>query len=70
MYIVFKIHDCRNIAISFSKVGIFGGSGFYNMPELTNVKTETIITPFGEPSDNPVSGLIEGVPCVLLARYN
>lgn len=52
------------------KVGIFGGSGFYGvMPELTNVKTERIITPFGEPSDNPVSGLIEGVPCVILARH-
>merc|ERR1719270_2711346 len=51
------------------KVGIIGGSGFYNMPELLNVKTETITTPFGDPTDNPISGTIEGVPCVLLARH-
>jgi len=51
------------------KIGIIGGSGFYNMPELLDSKTETITTPFGDPTDNPVSGTINGVPCVLLARH-
>ena len=39
------------------------------MPELLNVKTEIITTPFGDPTDSPISGTIEGVPCVLLARH-
>ena len=51
------------------QVGILGGSGFYSMPELANAKVETITTPFGNPSDNPVSGTIDGVPCVVLSRY-
>ena len=51
------------------KIGIIGGSGFYNMPELTNIKTEHIETEFGSPSDNLVSGFIEGLPCVLLSRH-
>ena len=50
------------------QIGIIGGSGFYNMPELLDSKAETITTPFGDPTDNPVSGTINGVPCVLLAR--
>ena len=54
---------CQNL-----KVGIIGGSGFYNMPELCNKKTEKITTPFGDPSDDLVTGTIDEIPCVLLSR--
>ena len=62
-------HLFVSIYIKKFQVGIIGGSGFYDMPELSDVKIETITTPFGDPSDNPISGTIHGVPCVLLARY-
>ena len=50
------------------KVGIIGGSGFYKMPELKNPVYKTVQTEFGEPSDQVVEGVIEGVPVVLIAR--
>ena len=32
-------------------IGVIGGSGLYDMPELTGVEELTIETPFGAPSD-------------------
>jgi len=33
------------------RIGIIGGSGLYQMPELTNVEEINVDTPFGSPSD-------------------
>jgi purine nucleoside phosphorylase len=33
------------------KIGIIGGSGLYQMPELTDIKEVEVETPFGKPSD-------------------
>ena len=33
------------------KIGIIGGSGLYEMSELSNVKKVSVDTPFGPPSD-------------------
>lgn len=51
------------------KVGIIGGSGLNN-PEIFDSQREyEVQTPFGNPSDTLLEGLIDGVPCVLLARH-
>jgi 5'-methylthioadenosine phosphorylase len=52
------------------RVGIIGGSGFDRTDILSN-RTEHEIreTPYGRPSDNLVSGVINGVQCVLCFRH-
>ncbi|XP_057364936.1 S-methyl-5'-thioadenosine phosphorylase-like [Daphnia carinata] len=52
------------------KIGIIGGSGFYKLDALKDPVEKSVNTPFGEPSDALVSGKIEGVDCVVLARHN
>ncbi len=51
------------------KIGIIGGSGFYNIDGLENVKKVKVETPFGEASDEFVTGLLEGKEVVFLARH-
>jgi 5'-methylthioadenosine phosphorylase len=51
------------------KIGIIGGSGLYQMPELTDIKEETIETPFGKPSDSFIIGTLEGERVAFLPRH-
>lgn len=51
------------------KIGIIGGSGFYQIEGLTDIETIDIDTPFGKPSDNLVSGNLDGQPVVFLPRH-
>lgn len=50
-------------------LGIIGGSGMYQFPELKNVRTLDITTPFGEPSSPIVLGSISGKLVAFLARH-
>ena len=51
------------------KIGIVGGTGFYNMPQLKDKSVvEDIRTEFGAPSSNVVTGRIDGVECALILR--
>lgn len=50
-------------------IGIIGGSGLYQMPELENVRELTVETPFGEPSDAFIIGELEGVSVAFLPRH-
>ncbi|HEX8565834.1 MAG TPA: S-methyl-5'-thioadenosine phosphorylase [Pyrinomonadaceae bacterium] len=51
------------------KIGIIGGSGLYQMPELKNVREVGVETPFGKPSDAFIIGELEGVEVAFLARH-
>jgi len=51
------------------EIGIIGGSGLYQMPELQNVRHEAVETPFGPPSDAFVIGELEGVTVAFLPRH-
>lgn len=51
------------------KIGIIGGSGLYQMPELENVRERKVETPFGNPSDDFVIGELGGVTVAFLARH-
>lgn len=51
------------------KIGIIGGSGLYQMPELTDVKEVEIDTPFGKPSDAFIIGSLEGERVAFLPRH-
>lgn len=51
------------------KIGIIGGSGLYNIEGIKKVKKISLITPFGKPSDQYVTGLLEGKEVVFLPRH-
>ncbi|MEP7148044.1 MAG: S-methyl-5'-thioadenosine phosphorylase [Acidobacteriota bacterium] len=50
-------------------IGIIGGSGLYQMPELQNVREQVVETPFGDPSDAFIIGELEGVTVAFLPRH-
>jgi len=53
-----------------AKVGIIGGSGLYEMEGMENIEEVTIVdTPFGQPSDNFITGRFHGVEVVFLSRH-
>ena len=52
-----------------AKIGIIGGSGLYQMPELTKIDEIEIETPFGSPSDKFILGTIEGERVAFLPRH-
>jgi 5'-methylthioadenosine phosphorylase len=51
------------------KIGVIGGSGLYNMAELTERRELRIETPFGPPSDNFIIGKLAGKDIAFLARH-
>ena len=50
-------------------IGVIGGSGLYEMEGLVNVKRKKVKTPFGDPSDELVTGKLGGVEMVFLPRH-
>ena len=52
-----------------AEIGIIGGSGLYSMAGLTKTREITVKTPFGEPSDAIVLGMLEGKRVAFLARH-
>ena len=51
------------------KIGIIGGSGLYQMPELLDVQEINVDTPFGRPSDAFVVGTLENQRVAFLPRH-
>jgi 5'-methylthioadenosine phosphorylase len=50
-------------------IGIIGGSGLYAMNGLSAIKEIRVKTPFGDPSETIVTGLLEGKRVAFLARH-
>ncbi len=50
-------------------IGMIGGSGLYQMPELTDVTTIAVDTPFGKPSADIVIGTLRGKRVAFLPRH-
>lgn len=51
------------------RIGIIGGSGLYDMAELTDREEQKVETPFGEPSAPYVIGTLRGQRVAFLARH-
>jgi 5'-methylthioadenosine phosphorylase len=51
------------------EIGIIGGSGLYDMEELTERREINLATPFGKPSDSLILGTLGGKKVVFLARH-
>ncbi|HEY6997690.1 MAG TPA: S-methyl-5'-thioadenosine phosphorylase [Candidatus Binatia bacterium] len=52
-----------------SAIGVIGGSGLYQMPELAGVREVAIKTPFGKTSDPLIRGRLGGVDLIFLPRH-
>ncbi len=55
--------------MSEAAIGVLGGSGFYDLPGVTNVETKAIETPFGPPADALTVGTFAGRRVVFLPRH-
>jgi len=55
--------------MTVAKIGIIGGSGLYQMPELTDIDEIEVETPFGKPSDKFILGTLEGERVAFLPRH-
>lgn len=51
------------------RIGVIGGSGLYQMPEITDKSTLTVDTPFGKPSADIVLGTLRGKRVAFLPRH-
>src|SRR5689334_12944885 len=51
------------------KIGIIGGSGLYQMPELKDIEEIRIDTPFGSPSDALIVGTLDQERVAFLPRH-
>ncbi len=51
------------------RFGVIGGSGLYHMPELTDVETADLDTPFGKPSAPVVVGTLRGQRVAFIPRH-
>ncbi len=58
-----------SVPVSEPVLGVIGGSGLYNIDGLQKVREETIQSPFGKPSDDLISGELNGQRIVFLARH-
>lgn len=52
-----------------AEIGVIGGSGLYQMDQLTDVEEVEVTTPFGEPSDDFIIGTLAGKRVAFLPRH-
>ena len=52
-----------------AQIGVIGGSGLYDMAELTNREERVLKTPFGDPSGPYLIGTLRGTRVAFLARH-
>jgi 5'-methylthioadenosine phosphorylase len=51
------------------RIAVIGGSGLYNMPEITDRSSIMVDTPYGRPSDRLMVGNIHGKRVVFIPRH-
>jgi 5'-methylthioadenosine phosphorylase len=52
------------------KIGIIGGSGLYDLPGLSETKWVSVQTPFGDPSDELLTGKLGATEVAFLPRHS
>ena len=55
--------------MSLAAIGVIGGSGLYEMEGLEEVAHVRVSTPFGDPSDEYVTGVLDGIRMAFLPRH-
>jgi 5'-methylthioadenosine phosphorylase len=51
------------------ELAVIGGSGLYNMADLTDIESTRLTTPFGDPSDDIMTGTLHGRRIAFLPRH-
>ncbi|MCP4020735.1 MAG: S-methyl-5'-thioadenosine phosphorylase, partial [Desulfobacteraceae bacterium] len=51
------------------RIGVIGGSGIYEMEGLTRIEEIRVTTPFGDPSDSFITGVLNGTKVAFLPRH-
>jgi 5'-methylthioadenosine phosphorylase len=59
----------RSSSSPATRIGIIGGSGLYHIEGFTHQKWVAVKTPFGPPSDELLTGQLEGREVVFLPRH-
>ena len=52
-----------------TRIAVIGGSGIYDIDGLENAEWIAVETPWGAPSDEILSGTLDGMPMVFLPRH-
>ena len=63
------VTDNKDPAQHTAEIAIIGGSGLYQMQDLTNKRSVSISTPYGKPSDDIILGELNGVTVAFLTRH-
>ena len=63
------VTDNKDSAQHSAEIAIIGGSGLYQMQDLTNKRSVSISTPYGKPSDDIILGELNGVTVAFLTRH-
>ena len=50
-------------------IGVVGGSGLYEIEGLEGAEWRTVESPWGQPSDQILTGMLDGVPMAFLPRH-
>jgi 5'-methylthioadenosine phosphorylase len=61
--------DQARAAMAKSVLGIVGGSGLYDIPILSNVRWQSVASPWGTPSDDILFAELDGLPIRFLPRH-
>ena len=64
-----SVSQTRNPGEPAPVIGVIGGSGIYDIKGLSNTRWVRVSSPFGEPSDELLFGVLEGQPLVFLPRH-
>ena len=52
-----------------TKIAVIGGSGIYDIDGLEDAKWTAVASPWGPPSDDILTGVLDGVPMAFLPRH-
>ncbi len=52
-----------------AKIGVIGGTGLYEIEGMTDIQENHIDTPFGDTSDNIITGTLNGIGIAFLPRH-
>ena len=52
-----------------TKIGVIGGSGVYEIAGLEGARWTGVETPWGDPSDEILTGTLNGIPMAFLPRH-
>nr|WP_174823563.1 S-methyl-5'-thioadenosine phosphorylase [Ruegeria arenilitoris] len=59
----------RRVKVTQTKIAVIGGSGIYDVGGLENAKWVTVESPWGTPSDQILTGNLDGVEMAFLPRH-